>query len=194
MPLKDNVLFLHVPRTGGSSVVKSMGIGEEENEDELYSKTHAFQHYTARMIANLGIEWNQVFTIVREPVSRLASEWYARYGYYQKLGRMKGVRGEDAFLQICKNNKNTFGHYGRFSSYENMFTGISNLRVLNFSSLASDWKKMVQEWELPWHQKLGYEEKTKSRGKIKLSYEVKQEIAELHKSDYTYLDNLGFKF
>jgi len=183
-----------MPRTGGKAIVKAMGLKDEHSEQNLYSDIQAYQHYTARMIVNMGKEWDHAFAIVREPVSRITSEWYGRYEYYKIIGKTKGVRAEDAFVQICKNNKNTFGHYGRFSSYENMFKGIKDLRLLNFADLAKEWKKMLAEWELPWDQELEVMGKTKSRGKIKLSYEAKQEIAELHKSDYSYLENLGFKF
>lgn len=193
MPLKDNILFLHVPRTGGTSITEAMGINTiSSNEDCLYCPYVGFQHYTGRQIANLGIEWDKGFSVVRDPVMRLQSEWFLGYNNWRSIALREKTTMHQVFWNVCKRNKNTKGHHAHIASYSFMYEGINNLRLLDFHKLQEDWELMLDEWDLPFKRKLDRKYSTKSKGKEKMSYSLKQDLAELYKEDYELLRNKGF--
>lgn len=81
MYIKDyNALFLHIPRTGGTSVERLFGyMGGMETYDE--SKGMNQDHRTAKEVKPLlGTLWDSCFkfTIVRNPWDKMASMYYYR--------------------------------------------------------------------------------------------------------------------
>lgn len=88
-----NILFIHIPKTGGSSVEKyfEKKINKKLSKNLLYSKTekfnemHSYQHMTFNEILKnkelLKININDetfIFTIVRNPYERIISELFFR--------------------------------------------------------------------------------------------------------------------
>jgi hypothetical protein len=53
---------------------------------------------------------------------------------------------------------------------------------------------MIKEWQLPWDEELPKLNHAKSRGRIKLSYSVKQDIAEIYKEDYKLFKQNGIEW
>lgn len=192
MPLKDNILFLHVPRTGGTSITHAMGLNFTSSEEELYCPRKGLQHYTARQINGRGVEWNKAFSVIRDPVMRLQSEWFLGYDNYRRIALEKNLTLAELFWRICKRNKESKGHYCHFSSYSFMLKGIENIRLLDFHRLQSDWEEMVDEWNLPFDRQLKKIHSTKSRGREKMPYSLKQDLTQLYKEDYEFLKTKGF--
>ena len=81
-----NILYIHIPKCGGSSICE---IFKKNNWDESFSirgkdlNEHKYlkagpQHYHAEIIKNIFdvTKFDKIFTIVRNPFSRLKSEYY----------------------------------------------------------------------------------------------------------------------
>ena len=193
MPLKDNILFLHIPRTGGTSITKAMGIKKlrKSQEEYLYCPHKGYQHYTGWQIEGLGQEWDKSFSVVRDPVMRLQSEWFLGYDNWRSIALQRNTTMHEIFWQICKRNKNTKGHYCHFASYSFMYKGIDDLRLLDFHNLQNDWEAMVDEWSLPFDRQLERKSISRSRGREKMPYSLKQDLAQLYKEDYKLLREKG---
>jgi hypothetical protein len=194
MPLKNNILFLHVPRTGGTSITHAMGLNFTSSEEDLYCPRRALQHYTARQINGKGVEWDKAFSVIRDPVMRLQSEWFLGYDNYRRIALERELTLPELFWRICKRNKESKGYYCHFSSYSFMLKGIENIRLLDFHRLQSDWEVMVDEWNLPFDRQLKKIHSTKSRGREKMPYSLKQDLAQLYKEDYEFLRTKGFNW
>ncbi len=86
--IKDNtkVLFIHIPKSAGSTISKLFidnGFSQLlNNKDRLSWSPCCPQHYTESMIDDiLPLEYDYSFTVVREPISRLHSEYMYRKAY-----------------------------------------------------------------------------------------------------------------
>lgn len=89
-----NLLFIHIPKTGGSSIERKFGLDNfQHNSDICYSWTEekigdivfAPQHYTPPMVAErYNNEYNNCkkFTIVRNPYTKIISEYFYRETVY----------------------------------------------------------------------------------------------------------------
>ena len=96
-----NLIFLHVPRTGGTSISHA-----------LYGR-HSVEHYSARCLKAMAPEfWNttQSFAMVRDPVDRFASSYaFVRDGgtatcrlsdvFREKTATIRGVDDYLAFIE-----------------------------------------------------------------------------------------------
>jgi hypothetical protein len=89
----DNILFIHIPKTGGSSIEKYLRINHTENIYSStpynniipcdYCKNHSLQHqeykylYKYKDILNINFDDKLlIFTIVRNPYDRIISELF----------------------------------------------------------------------------------------------------------------------
>jgi hypothetical protein len=91
---KDNILFIHIPKTGGSSIENYFynKYNMDKTQESLYSNgmcnkdiKHSFQHCTMNEIINYNhlfkINFNQelfIFTCVRNPYDKIISELFFR--------------------------------------------------------------------------------------------------------------------
>ena len=70
------ILFVHIPRTGGKSIraiLQADGWAKEDIEKELISPSSSYEHQPFSSWSKLG-DFDFIFTIVRNPYSRLESE------------------------------------------------------------------------------------------------------------------------
>ena len=89
-----NLLFIHIPKTGGTSIERKFGLDTfTHNSDICYSWTEedingiifSPQHYTPPMVAErYNNEYNNCkkFTIVRNPYTKIISEYFYRETVY----------------------------------------------------------------------------------------------------------------
>ena len=84
-----NILFIHIPKTGGSSIWK--WIDQEVKNIKFYSnqRTESMkvtpQHLTKRDVAAyLGDSFDYQFAVVRNPYERMESEFFYRMGLHRK--------------------------------------------------------------------------------------------------------------
>lgn len=90
-PLK--VTFIHIPKTGGSSIEKSLGMvtsekwGTQKHFEEKYNNLFNYkQHYTFKQIRKYHQDWlnrsDLILVTVREPLERIYSHYIARNGQW----------------------------------------------------------------------------------------------------------------
>src|SRR5436305_8741969 len=104
MPIfkKAKALFIHIPKTGGTSVEKELYLREKPenryNHKTFYSTephkyngrlNYSLQHFTLRDLKialgkNVLKAFKTVFSIVRNPFDRLVSEFHYRRFYHEK--------------------------------------------------------------------------------------------------------------
>ena len=95
MPLikEHNLLFIHIPKTGGFSIEKFFNISAKSENLFEYGKPRfninnilfSPQHFTVKILKeNLGLEYSKYFkfTFVRNPYDRIISGYYWRYTYH----------------------------------------------------------------------------------------------------------------
>ena len=90
MPIshKHRCIFVHIPKTGGTSVEQALGIGKIDHDAmrshdiEIFDKiSYAPQHFTASMLKEhekIKEHWFDYyrFSIVRNPYERVLSEFF----------------------------------------------------------------------------------------------------------------------
>ena len=78
----NNIIFIHIPRTGGTSIEKYMEITPGIQNLFGVFDNKATHHFTSKeIISKIGIDyWNSCwkFSVVRHPYSRMISEFYWR--------------------------------------------------------------------------------------------------------------------
>ena len=98
MPIShtENIIFIHIPKTGGGSIEKSLGIFGEDNNGSLnpnlnilYGKKNnrLLQHLTIseiKEIKNKEYKKYKKITFVRNPFDKLLSEYFWRIQLYGK--------------------------------------------------------------------------------------------------------------
>lgn len=133
--LDKGYLFLHAPKTGGTSIYKNLVHG---------GATHVYMHCWARKAKAEMTEFDRLFkfSFVRNPFARVAS-WY------------KWCRNEEAF----KGTMREFVEFDRqltvMSLFDSQvdFLSIGGEIVMDFvgkyESLASDWALVARKFDLP---------------------------------------------
>ena len=196
MPYMDETLFVHMTNTGGTSVCKAMGMDlSKKDDDSMYDPYKKIQHWDMARIHDYGIEYKQAFTIVRDPVDRIKSSWFLKYHVWVNLSKQLKVHPMTFFVNKARMHTQTHAYHSSFASASFMLKGIEDsIRILSFYHLQSDWEKMIDDWGLPWDRKLTHARKSKSRGREKLSYGLKQELADIYKNDYKMYQKMGLSF
>jgi hypothetical protein len=108
---QKHILFIHIPKTGGSTLEKIfISKGWEEyfylrgkNLDQLKFFKSSPQHFNSKLINEIFNieEFNKIVTIVRNPFDRLKSEFY--WQLKQNLILNKNIKPEEWFNQILLN-------------------------------------------------------------------------------------------
>ena len=77
MPIshEHKAIFVHIPKTGGQSVSKMLGIKKTKDNYYHYDSKQERTHYTIHMIPELDY---YKFTFVRNPYTRIVSEYHHR--------------------------------------------------------------------------------------------------------------------
>ena len=109
--LNNKLLFLHIPKTGGTSIEKFLvshgyDISFFTSTGSIYINGHTPQHCTFKEIKELNLidEKFKIFTVVRDPVGRVISE----YAYLKSLDHpiIRNIDTNDEFLDLFLNMKN----------------------------------------------------------------------------------------
>jgi len=141
--LPNKVIFVHIPKTGGSSIEKMFNIKQLISTKKTCP---SLQHMTGDMIRKkIGRKaWKRCFrfTIVRHPYTRMLSEYnwggsaivkndfmkfMKRVRYIVKANRCHAKFKFDHFLPQHKYTDGVRMHYiGKFEEYENVVQHIEN--------------------------------------------------------------------
>ena len=151
-----NILFIHVPKTGGSSVEKyfEKKINKKLSKELLYSKEekfnglHSYQHMTySEILINkelLKINLNNetfIFAVVRNPYERIISELFFRK-MIKKCSSPKYV--EKQIINYLKSNETYDNHKTPqyfFIIYENGMIN-NNIKIIKTENLNNDMKNI----------------------------------------------------
>jgi hypothetical protein len=107
MPIAYNreLVFIHIPKTGGTSIENSLGITNDINNLMMFKKLEHYnvcpQHIYASEILELHPEckhWKK-FSMVRNPYTRIVSEYYYHKNYANDTCNKDVVKDMD-FLQF----------------------------------------------------------------------------------------------
>ena len=126
MPLffEDNIFFIHIPKTGGSSIEKFLESNGRkmsfncENGD-ISVNYHSPQHMTFREIEKMGLDLPgfKFFTILRDPVQRTISEYFYIKKYNLPVGDYFYDFDEFLDLFLDRTNSELFDNHN-LSTYE----------------------------------------------------------------------------
>ena len=161
MPIShaENIIFIHIPKTGGGSIEKSLGIFGEDNNGSLnpnlnilYGKKNnkLLQHLTIseiKGIKNKEYKTYKKITFVRNPFDKLLSEYFwriQRYGknkintyiknFYkdEKIISSMDIHYMEQYKFLINNNNLDVDSIGKFEDFEIDFKKLFNKKLLNY--------------------------------------------------------------
>ena len=189
--MRKRILFIHIPKTGGQSINKALGV---PNHSHLpLHNPHTFSLYQESTLC---------FSVVRNPLKRAESlyNWYRDFQYYPKRKR----RPENIALALMarKFDINQFWdaidipYISRathiFRPQEWFLREISNVpgvcgevKILRYESLTDDWQRLRKlsgnklPESIPWQNASGIK-----GDKQVLSGESRQRVIDLYRDDF----------
>ena len=131
----NNLTFVHIPKNGGSSVVKWL----RDNFETDIIKGHP-------SLDMIKTEWNvsKSFAIVRNPWARIVSAYFylQQYGFYWDLNNIHTVEDFptfDSFVQSLDYNMNT---WNTVSTNQHEWLSSDDTIILRAESLNTDFKQI----------------------------------------------------
>lgn len=188
---EHNVIFIHIPKTGGTSVEKAFGIYHDwDYEKLLYNKeekingiTTAPQHWTPNLIENkLGKDTysNAIkFTIIRNPYSRVLSE------YFYKTGSTNLYNFDEWFFDYYSNIDNDH------KIPQHLFLQTHIDFIARTESLQDDFTRFVDQYNIKINPNLPYINKSRYNNKLLINYLSKDVISKInyiYKEDFDLLN------
>ena len=165
MPLfpDQNLCFIHIPKTGGQSIETHFFEKEKPIlgiKDELYIEKYmmnhiwnfdpsnirfSYQHFTYDDLKNKisDIDNYRIFTVIRNPYDRIASEFHYRTNFSRNEVHLK-VKFADfvrSFLQEGVNNLMDNHQLPQYKFIENC----SNIQIIRFETLNEDFNRLFKE-------------------------------------------------
>ena len=158
---QHNLLFIHIPKTGGTAIERALGIKAANEPKKLISKQKELiegvrtvpQHFTPDILRErLGedVYENSIkFVVVRNPYTRVLSEYF----YRNKSGNMS------KFSSWFKSYYKKLDHAHKIP--QSKFVDSDNITILRQETLQEDFKKFVEDNNLPIKSELGRVNKSK---------------------------------
>lgn len=191
MPIskKHKFKFIHIPKTGGSSVEVIFDLQHKDNlfvpsfTNEIQGVKFAPQHFTHKLINYFNPEYKNYFsfTIVRNPYTKIISEYF----YISKNFEKNNIQqfDEKHFIEWLKNSLIKFDIDHKLP--QSTFIDKPVDMILKFETLEEDFKKLNNKLNTDY--KLIHTNKSntnKSKIVENLSQNVKELIYELFKKDF----------
>lgn len=152
---EHNLLFIHIPKTGGTAIERALGIKAANRPDLFISKEKQViggiktvpQHFTPNILrVRLGediYENSLKFTVVRNPYTRVLSEYF----YRNKSGNM------NKFPKWFRGYYGVRDHVHKIP--QSRFVDSENITILRQETLQEDFSKFVSDNNLPIKSELG---------------------------------------
>jgi chondroitin 4-sulfotransferase 11 len=173
------LLFIHIPKTAGTSIVFSL-FKKSKVEHNLLSK------YSEDFLRDVF-----VFCVIRNPFDRFISQWLYHTNYKDNFFYKKYNKKFDVFsyLDIVKNNSHrvTWKSMSRFIFHKTKKVDF----FLRFENLSNDWKKLCNILGLD--IKLEFLKKNTNKNHYSFYYNdyLISEIEKIYKED---IINFNYKF
>ena len=110
MPIFNNeITFIHIPKSGGSSIEKFLQINKYKmdlfsSDGTIFINQHSPQHCTYRELEELGLLTDKVFTVVRPEIDRVVSEYFYIKNFRDDLNKL--FKNFDEFLDMFLDKNN----------------------------------------------------------------------------------------
>lgn len=150
MPLlvkqNERLFFIHIPKTGGSSIYKIFeNSGWSQNDD--FGSVKKGQQHAIRNEYKKHIDKNTTkFTVIRNPISRIQSELRGNYKYYKKI--IQPWNPDDCLKYIFQNELNRRdNHFKKIIDFINpKKIKKENIYIYRFED---NWKnKLIEDFSL----------------------------------------------
>ena len=196
---KKNVLFIHIPRTGGTNILNALAKNGYSFLSQKYPESNnqvSSEHLTSeevnKILSQNNINVDFEFTVVRNPYTKLESEYFYRFKSIFRLKKwgmktlslLKSFSGFNNFikkeLNIAKNNPsyrlNHFRTQTKFLS--------SKTRIYKYENNFIDLKKDLLSYGIDFQ--LG---KKQFKGRLSKMYKIKWEKSTLQLVNEYYKDD-----
>lgn len=158
MPIshKHKIIFIHIPKTGGTSIENTMGIGNKKNifdknvlfgRDKNYEAQHLFSSEIKKIVGKPIYNSYFKFSFVRNPFSRLVSDYsWSKYRNmnFEEFINKKVIPSKNRILY-----KDPYRH---FKSQHKFIIDNSGKITVNFigkfENLTNDFKKLCKIFNL----------------------------------------------
>jgi hypothetical protein len=149
MPIYNNVLFIHIPKTGGTYIEDRLKKYEKEQNFGYIEKYESYkQHFTyEKYIQFYGrpfVDKLSVFTIIRDPYDRLYSAYkqkYCKYSDPKLIEMFESVDFKDFVLNKLENilnNKNHFsGNIIHILPQSEFISNCPNISIFSYTKLST---------------------------------------------------------
>jgi len=191
---KHKVIFIHIPKTGGSSIETSLNC---KNDSSGYGTKDgkARQHYTWK-----DYEKNYLnkyknyykFSIIRNPYTKVLSDYYFLKNEAKITHNNFQNKSFDEYLDYCKyiyENKlysTTHYHDHFMPQYEFIYDNNNKLKVDKIFKF-ENFEEITKFIKSKYNCIVGHEQKNKVLDKIILSEKQKNKIYEIYKKDFEIL-------
>lgn len=140
--LKNKIVFIHIPKTGGTSV---KAIFEELGDSPLFYSihnmvgTHSPQHSTYNELKGWNMIQNdfKIISIIRHPYERFVSEFNYRLSFLKEAYTLKSFTNK--FMSSLKNKYQWDNH--NLSCSE--FLDGADVEIIRFENLVEDFKRVT---------------------------------------------------
>lgn len=217
MPIihSEKLIFIHIPRTGGTSInqyflenkyfkehtlnVKEPNFhimyGLYKSPCQTYELDHLDYYDLKKFTPEPVFKDYNKFAIIRDPVDRLYSDFgRIKLRNDKRLFNTENMNFDEFVEEIAKifeNGLNKLGHFKRSHLIPqiNYVPDNDDVEILKFENLSSDWDKFCKGHKLN-NLKLPHKNKS-NKSKPVISAHTKSIIEEIYRDDYNLLFNKG---
>ena len=192
------ILFLHIPKTGGSSIERKI------NKFEVPKVRFLVGHLDYQdSIKKLGYKPDLTFTVIRNPWDWRAS-WYSfirdsnNHGHQKEADQLQKMNLKDHLLWLRDGENSEFTFDSNSKSYlfrkfqgEYIKGGEDEIRILRFENLKSDFRNLMQEIGLNIHLDVHLRKSNNKNYKNYYDPEAIKIVQDLYSKD---IENFKYKF
>jgi hypothetical protein len=130
-----NVLFIHIPKTAGTSILSCLN-----NNQEFKIKHFTLKEYSSRILNN-----TYVFCVIRNPFDRFVSQWLYHTNYndnffMKKYNKKFDIRSYYSLVSQIKHKTTTWKSMSDYTFHKNKKIDF----ILRFENLSDDWNTLCK--------------------------------------------------